>query len=56
MTIPPKQREIKLESKIKLNYNTPRIMDKNLWINLQFVGLSLNYTMPNPYPLTHKQR
>ena len=37
-------------------YNTPRIMDKNLWINLQFVGLSLNYTMPNPYPLPHKQR
>ena len=58
MTIPQKQREIKLESKTKFNYNSPRIMDQNLWINLQFVGLSLNYTCltPTPYPTNNVRR
>ena len=33
-------------------------MDKNLWINLQFVGFSLNYTYlsPNPYPTDNVRR
>ena len=33
-------------------------MDKNLWINLQFVGFSLNYTYltPNPYPTNNVRR
>ena len=54
----PKQRAIKFEPKIKLNYNTPRIMDKSLRVNLQFVGLTLNYTFltPNPYPANNVRR
>ena len=40
------------------HYNTPRIMDKSLRVNLQFVGLTLNYTFltPNPYPTNNVRR